>query len=497
MAGEPVLAEAAAQRLAQGLAERAGCRLQVHRRPPRLSPLFEDLRTFSLFEPAKVVLAVDTALLADKAAAADLVDQAAEAVPLSGGELGSSERQAASRLLQALRLFGADPEAGEPQEALAGLPGWALEGGAAFRRGRSGRGRGKRQVEELRDGLAALLAAARAAGVGGYAEGEVAELGAIADGGLPDGHCLVLAERFADRDHPVVKLLDGRGRVVRVASLEEQRSGGWEGLDEMAGELARQTGVGIEPAALAELARRTLRGDDDRKSKGADPQSAARFAGEYRKLAHLAQAASAARIDRRMVEGSVTDRGEEDVWALLDAVGEGRAGEALARLDRMLSGADDPLAARLTFFALLAGFCRTLTAVGGLMRLHGVRPGEANYGRFKGGLETRLKAAVPGGGKNPVASLHPYRLHRAYLAASRLPAAVLASLPAWVLDTEMQLKGESGDPDTALSHLVARLAGAARGGGARPASPRPATSRPAASKPTPRRRPRRGSAARR
>jgi hypothetical protein len=145
----------------------------------------------------------------------------------------------------------------------------------------------------------------------------------------------------------------------------------------------------------------------------------------------------------------------------------------------MLSGADDPMAARLTFFALLAGFCRTLTAVRGLMQLHGVRPGEGNYGRFKSTLEPKLKAPLPGGGKNPVASLHPFRLHRAYLAAGRLPAAALDRLPAWVLDCELQLKGESGEPDTALAHLVARLAGAPGGAAPRPAPHGPRAARPA------------------
>lgn len=473
VAGELVLAEPAARRLADGLAEKTGCRLQVHRHPPRLAPLLEDLRTFSLFEPAKVVLAVDTAVLADSKAAADLVDQAAEVVPLGGDELGARERQAASRLLQALRLFGADPDAGEPAAVLEGMPEWSLQGGAAFRRGRGGRGRGKRQVEELREGLAALLAAAREAEVVGYAEGEVADLGELASGGLPDGHNLVLAERSADPDHPIVRRLEEQGRVVRVGSLEEGKGGDWHGLDLLARELSRQTGVGIDGDALEELARRTLRSEDDRKSKAADPDSASRFAGEYRKLANLAQGKAAAgdggdgragkvRITRALVESAVTDRGEEDVWALLDAVGEGRAGEALARLDRMLTGASDPLAIRLQFFALLAGFCRTLTAVAGLMQLHGVRPGETNYGRFKGNLADRLKGPLPGGGKSPVASMHPFRLHRAYLAAGRLPPEVVDRLPAWVLDTELELKGESGDPDTALSHLVARLAGAER-----------------------------------
>lgn len=476
MAGELILAEPAAERLGRALAERAGCGLQVHRRPPELTPLLEDLRTYSLFEPAKVTLVVDSALLADKEVASDLVDEAGGVLPLSGSDLGGAESQAASRLVQALRLFGVDPDAGEPQAALEGLPDWAFQGGAAFRRGRGGRRRGKRQVETLKEGLAELLAAARAAGVAGYAEGDVAELGRVVDDGMPDGHCLVLAERSADPDHPTVARLEEAGTVLRVGELEEEKRGGWQGLDLLAEELERQTGVGIEPVALRELARRTLQADEASKRSRSektrvDRDSSSRFAGEYRKLANLAAGrggGGTARITRELVTGSVTDRGEEDVWKLLDAVGEGRAGEALARLDRMLAGADDPVAARLTFFALLAGFCRTLTAVRGLMELHGVRPGEGNYGRFKSTLAPKLKADLPGGAKNPVASMHPFRLHRAYMAAGRLPSEVVDHLPAWVLRTELELKGESRDPDTALSHLVARLAGAERRAPGRP-----------------------------
>jgi hypothetical protein len=95
------------------------------------------------------------------------------------------------------------------------------------------------------------------------------------------------------------------------------------------------------------------------------------------------------------------------------------------------------------------------------MEHFGVRPGEGNYGRFKNSLAPKLKGDLPGGRKNPLASMHPFRLHRAYLAAGRLPREVVERLPAWVLETELELKGDSGNPDTALSHLVARLAGAA------------------------------------
>jgi hypothetical protein len=59
----------------------------------------------------------------------------------------------------------------------------------------------------------------------------------------------------------------------------------------------------------------------------------------------------------------------------------------------------------------------------------------------------------------PLADLHPYRLHRAYLAASRIGAPILQGLPARVLETELRLKGESGDPDAALTELIAFLAG--------------------------------------
>src|SRR5438270_894687 len=164
--GDLVLAEPAAAKVAEALAAKHGGRAESYRRPLSLAPLLQDLRTFSLFGAPKVVLAVDTAAFADRSAAADLVDDAEEALPLPGGgaearSLSPRERQAASRLLQALKLFEIDAASGSAEQALEQLPGWALEGGKSARRGRGGRARGKRQVEELRAGLVALLDAAR------------------------------------------------------------------------------------------------------------------------------------------------------------------------------------------------------------------------------------------------------------------------------------------------------------------------------------------------
>jgi hypothetical protein len=464
--GDLVLAEPAAVRAAQIFAEAHGLpkdRVEIYRHPSSLSPILQDLRTYSLFGGAKVLLALDTAVFADRNAAAGLIDDAAEVLPLSSRDtLGARERQAASRLVQALHLFDAAPDSGPPERVLAALPAWAFEGD---RRAKGGRARGKKQVEELRSGLATLLDAAVREGIQGIGQGDLTELADAVRGGLPDGHVLILAERSVAADHPVVKLLEERGAVLAVGSVEAER-GGFQGLEPIAEELERQTGVAIASDALAELARRTLRkqGDGRGKESGIDADSTSRLAGEYRKLANLVQGGGGgggsgeARITRKLVEHNVEDRGEEDVWQLMDAVATGRAGEALDRLHRLLTSADDPLAARLTFFALFSAFCRQLTAIRGMMRAARVPAGEANFGRFRDRLAPALQGELPGGGKNPLAGLHPFRLHKAYLAASRLPEPMLARLPADVLETELQLKGESSQPDSALADLVARVA---------------------------------------
>lgn len=463
--GDLVLADPAAHRITERLATAAGIApsvVETHRHPPSLGPLLQDLRTYSLFASGKVVLALDSAVLADRNASGDLIDDAAEVVPVTGDRsLSGRERQAASRLLQALHLFDVDPYAGEAERVITALPAWVLEGGKARRNG--GRARTKKQVEELRSGLASLLEAARREDIQGTGQGDLSELAEVVRGGLPPGHFLVLAEGAVAADHPVVRLLDERGAVLALGKVESDR-GGWQGLEPLARELERQTGVAITGDALAELARRTLRQENDGRGRGTggvEADSTARLAGEYRKLANLL-GTEGARIDRKLVEQTVEDRGEEDVWQLLDAISAGRGGEALDRLSRLISSAEDPLAARLSFFSLLGSFCRQLVAVRGMMKVARVSANEANFGRFKNSHAPALQSEIPTGGKNPLAGLHPFRLHKAYLAACRMPEPFLAKLPSDLLETELQIKGESGEADVALARLVTRLSQAGR-----------------------------------
>lgn len=466
VAGDRVVSEPAAVRLGKRLAKISATEVEVRRRPEDMAALLADLQTFSLFSSGKVIVAVDTALLADRDAAASLLDEAAKALPIpardsgSGTDLAPGERSAAIRLFQALRLFQIDPYAGAPQAPISQLPDWAFAGGPAMKRNRR-RGRGKREIAKLRAELEPLVEAARLTEIRGTSEDALSGLGDLLTLGLPDGHFLVLAESSVAKEHPLVVALAERGAFVQLAQVTSGRQG-WQGLGALATELERETGVGIEPRAIEELASRTLRhrSSFSRPGDAADAESSARFAAEYRKLAALPTDGA---ITMVQVRDTVADRGEQDVWSILDAIGKGGvsgAGEAVAKLDRYLATAADPMAARLSFWALVAGFCRQLTAISGAFSAKVVAPNERNYRKFKDVVAPRLQAALPSGSGSPLASLHPYRLHRAYLVAGRLSGSRLAALPARVAETEELLKGGSSCPDTALIAFVAELAGA-------------------------------------
>ncbi|MDH3746143.1 MAG: hypothetical protein OES47_13675, partial [Acidobacteriota bacterium] len=360
VAGDRILAEPGAVRLAKKLATAVGCEPEVHRRPAGLDDLLADLNTYSLFGGGKVLVAVETAVFADLSAAAGLVDEALEVLPLSGGDgdLTGPEKRSALRLLQALRLFEIDPYAGEPAGVLAELPVTALQGGTAYRR-KSRRARSRPQVEKLRAGLVPLLERAREEGLEGQADSAATALADIVTRGLPDGHHFILAESAVAPEHPVVSGLAERGALVRAGEIEVDRRHGFIGLEKVARELGRQTGVGADRRAVEELARRTLK----RRSRGrseeiVDAESAGRFAAEYRKLAALA---GDGHITVAMVEDAIEDRGHEEIWQVLDALGAGDGGDALSRIDRLMAASEDHMRTRLSLFGLLAGFCSQLS----------------------------------------------------------------------------------------------------------------------------------------
>ena len=108
VAGESVLAESSGQRIAAALASPLGARVETYRRPADLREIFADLRTFSLFGSAKVILVIESAVLSDRSAAAYLIDQAAEALTFEKYEdwRGSERRERNIRNLHYLLSTG-------------------------------------------------------------------------------------------------------------------------------------------------------------------------------------------------------------------------------------------------------------------------------------------------------------------------------------------------------------------------------------------------------
>jgi DNA polymerase III delta subunit len=469
VAGDRPLAEPAALRLAAGLAATLGVEPVPLRHPEDLAGVVQDLRTYSLFATGKIVVAIESGVLADREAAAGLLAAARAELPFTGGPeaLVGRARDAALALLRVLRLFDLEGGAEAPERHLARLPD-ALFGAARSR----GRRAAAETGEDPRAALVPLLAAAAAAGLRGVGETEVSLVADLLRDGLPAGHALVLVESAVAEGHPIVETLRSRGALLEAGWLEAERGGRVAGLDRLVVELQRETGARIDREAAQELARRTLRSAGRRGGEGEiDADSTERFGAEFRKLAALSGEAP---IAAGLVRDQVEDRGEEDVWQILDAVATGEAGTALARLERRLAGAEDPALERLAVFGLLAAFARQVVALRGAARATGVRGGEASYPRFKAALAPELQGAIDGIAKNPLAGIHPFRLHRVYLAASRFAGEDLERLPAEVLETERRMKGDSGDAGAALAGLLLRLAAPAAplrpAGGAAPGS---------------------------
>ncbi|MCM2269045.1 MAG: hypothetical protein NDJ75_02975 [Thermoanaerobaculia bacterium] len=446
VAGDAALAAPRAEQLAAAIGEAWGVVPRHERFLAKLSAAVDDLRTIALFESGKLLVVHETGLLADREEAVKMLGPVLKAAKSrrDDDELDGSLRDAAVGLLRVLRLHDLDPAGGAPEQVVARLP--AVLFGEA--------------PAESRGHLARLLEAALAAGLHGAGGDDLTLLSDLLRDGLPERHLMILVESAVDPRHPLVAALSQRGAVLAAGRLSLDKQGHVAGLDGMAAELARETGARLRRDAAVELARRTIRGEDTRRggaADGVDADSAARFAAEYRKLAALAADGD---IDRALVAANVSDRGQEDVFQVLDAIGDGRAGEALEKIARRLAGAEDPLLERLSIFGLLAGFARHLAAVSGALRATGARAGVSSYPSFKERVAPQLQGEIDGVDANPLKGMHAFRLHRIYLAASRLAPANLAALPARTLETERRLKGDSGDPDAALAAFVVALAGA-------------------------------------
>lgn len=229
-------------------------------------------------------------------------------------------------------------------------------------------------------------------------------------------------------------------------------------LRRMAKERAREREVVFEPGAIERLLVLT----------GGDPM---RFASELEKL--LGWAGQGGRVRAPDVETNVEDEASEDLYALYDAIGRRDAGEALARVERLLSGRDVRAGDRpleqaeediwpIIFFSMIAGEVRRMLMIQARLEETGPSDFDASmsYSAFQSRVLPRLIAPVAPFGRSPFDSgrgaAHPFAMYRAAQRAARFTAAELARAFSRASDVDASLK-TSAPPLETLSAYVGQL----------------------------------------
>jgi DNA polymerase III delta subunit len=387
----------------------------------------------SLFSARRLVVLDVSALLGTETPASLLVGA------LEGWEKGGSAgRREAFRHARALLAALDLPRAGDPAE----------NAEAAARRLRKKPEAGtlaeilKELPEEKGGGPAVLKAALRTLIERGENDGTVALLTAV---NPPSG--VDLLQEIASK-----------GLVLEAAVGKDAEAA----LRRLASTLAREREVALDPGAVEKLLQRTDR-------------APTLFAAELEKL--LEWAGKGGRVRPADVVANVEDEASEDLYGLFDAIGRRDAGDALARLERLVDGRDVRQGDRpmekieeiwpIQLLGMIVGEVRRMLLL--RARLEETRTGGVDagmsYATFQSRVLPRLLAPAAPYGRSPFESArgsapHPFALYRASQRASRFRPAELARAVARAADVDAALKSSAPVLETLSAYVADLVAGA-------------------------------------
>ncbi len=251
----------------------------------------------------------------------------------------------------------------------------------------------------------------------------------------------------------LVREIADRGLVLETTVGDDAEPA----LRRLASTRAKEREVVLEPAAVERLLVRT----DSR---------AAPFAMELEKL--LEWAGKGGRIRATDIETNVEDESSEDVYGLFDAIGRRDAGDALARLERLLDGRDVRAGDRefkkiediwaIQLFGMLAGEVRRMLLIRSRLEETGSSSFDASmsYQTFQARVLPRLMAPSAPFGRSPFETAqggaHPFGLYRSAQRSSKFTTRQLAQALARAADVDVALKN-SGPPLELLSVFVGEL----------------------------------------
>jgi hypothetical protein len=384
----------------------------------------------SLFSPKRIV-ELDVSRLLGTETPGRLLSQALEAWE-RGGPAGRREAfKNARALLSALDV----PSGGSPEETAEAV-------GKRLR---------KKDEAEL---LAEILRDMPDARSGGDAILKSALRGLVARG-ENDGTVALLTAIAPPAGVDLVREIADKGLVLETSVGDAPE----EALRRLAAARAKEREVVIEPAAITRLLTLT----------DARPLQ---FSSELNKL--LEWAGKGGRIRAADIEANVEDEASEDIYGLYDAIGRRDAGDALARLERLLSGREVRAGDRelstdemwpIRFFGMLSSEIRRMLLIRSRLEESGQGSFDASmsYQAFQARILPRLLAPAVPFGRSPFESerggAHPFALFSAARRSSRFRAAELARALARAADVDAALKNSWSPLETLSSYVGDLIAG--------------------------------------
>ncbi|HEY1251971.1 MAG TPA: hypothetical protein VGH97_12335 [Thermoanaerobaculia bacterium] len=254
----------------------------------------------------------------------------------------------------------------------------------------------------------------------------------------------------------LVKEIEKRGLVLEASVGKEAEPA----LRRLASTRAKEREVGIEPAAIERLLRRT----------DARPES---FASELGKL--LEWAGKGGRIRAADVDTNVQDEASEDVYEFFEAVGRREARDALARLERLFDGrevsqgdlaVDTDRDWPAKFLGMLTAEMRRMLLI--RARLDETGPGgfdaQMSYSTFQARVLPRLMAPATPFGRSPFENAsgrpaHPFALYRAAQRSARFTSPQLARALARAAEVDVKMKDSAPVLETLTAFVGELIAG--------------------------------------
>ena len=250
----------------------------------------------------------------------------------------------------------------------------------------------------------------------------------------------------------LVREIADRGLVLETTVGDDAEPA----LRRLAAARAKEREVVLEPAALNRLLVRT-------------DYRAAQFAMELEKL--LEWAGKGGRIRASDIESNVEDESSEDVYGLFDAIGRRDAGDALARIERLLDGRKVRAGDRefrkiediwaIQLFGMLAGEVRRMLLIRSRLDEAGAGfDASMSYQAFQARVLPRLMAPAAPFGRSPFETAqggaHPFGLYRSAQRSAKYTTRQLARALARAADVDVALKN-SGPELEVLSAYVGDL----------------------------------------